>query len=1002
MRIIATITFLGLLCSTTVSFGNTARSACISNKFLLTGTFQQTDTASNDTTAIDSANLGKLDALKTQNAVFKKLQSKSNNIDPKKLALFPAVSLQQFLKSDAAGVYVQEQSGEPGSVQSYFIHGTSQPLISAREQFQTQPLVILDGVPLTGDHPFALDIQQFKFERIGPATNPLSMINMDNILSVEVLKDLAATAIYGPKAVNGAIVLTSKQAGVKREIFFDSYVGMAQKNSVTTINGKFENDFRRQFYDKYTANGKYSENDVYPLYLSDSLNNAYYGPSNWNDEYYRNGLDYSVNAGISGGTNRANFRFSLGSLRNEGIADDTGLDRYSTRFTINMKPLTWLTFTATVNANRLDRQRNRNVRDRLAQVNYIPDLSSPIAPSKEKYGQYLAEFDKGFDDNRSNLVQGLANVGVDLGKFKFNSSFGVDYNEGYRDIFFARTLLQTTNYASNYYGYNQRSFFDNVATYDLEVNEDSRFNFTLGSSFQYDAYKYNYAYAYKGSNDFIKLNLLRSDPGNQATYLEPFVFNRFLVYKFLDKTRNNLISFNAKVDYDFKDKYTISAHLRADGASSQQPTSRWFYSPILSAGWNLKKEFFTESATISDLNLRASAGRMGRHEHFDNYAQGPQYTAFIGFTGNLIAPGYNGFATLTRPYSSGSIGYNLEWAYSDQLNLGLDGAFFNNRVRGSVDVYYKGDKNQLLGIPSGSEYGYSNIIQNGMDIVNTGVDLVLSADILQSTSSVRWTSTINANFNRNELTALPGGLSEIAIGDRLLKVGSSVDSYFLLSNNGIYNSDAEVPTVGGKKLSYNGIDLKGGDPKWADINGDNIIDNKDKTLQGHSMPIVAGGFNNDFGIGNWNIGVNFYYNLGRDLMNQEMANRFDFINREGLNDMSSVREITFWEKRGDYSKYPLYNPWSSVAPYQVNQDIFLEDASFLKLRTLSLGYDFTKSIKKTVKNMERFYVYTSVNNVFTLTKYTGQDPELVNYTGYDTGYGIPMPRTYILGVKMEF
>ncbi|WP_449435277.1 hypothetical protein [Pedobacter steynii] len=171
---------------------------------------------------------------------------------------------------------------------------------------------------------------------------------------------------------------------------------------------------------------------------------------------------------------------------------------------------------------------------------------------------------------------------------------------------------------------------------------------------------------------------------------------------------------------------------------------------------------------------------------------------------------------------------------------------------------------------------------------------------------------------------------------------------------------------------------------------------------GHALPLVSGGFNNEFGYGNWTLGVNMYFNLGRDLINQEMANRFDFVNREGLNNINSVREVTFWEKRGDYSKYPLYNPWSSAAPYQANQDIFLEDASFLKLRTVSLGYDLTKLMKKKMPRLERLYVYGSVYNVFTLTKYTGQDPELVNYTGYDSGYGIQIPRTYMLGVKMDF
>ncbi|MBC7416778.1 MAG: TonB-dependent receptor plug domain-containing protein, partial [Pedobacter sp.] len=653
-----------------------------------------------DTVRRDTA---RKDSLKDLNSSVNK-HVRGLSLDPKKLALLPVISLQQALKGAAAGLYVQEPSGEPGTVQNMFIHGTSTPLIDAKDLYQTQPLVILDGIPLTSEHPFALDIQQFKFNRIGTATNSLAFIDMDNLESVEVLKDLSAVAIYGPKAANGVILLTSKRAGSQRKINFESYVGIAQNKPVTTINGKFENTFRKQFYDKYTANGTYSNNDVYPLYLSDSLNNSYYGPSNWTDSYYRNALVYSVNAGISGGSDRANFRFSIGNLRHEGIADQTASDRYSTRFTINMKPLAWLTFSAMVNANRVDRDRNKNVRDRLAQVNYIPDLSSPLTPNNEKYSEYLSEFNKGFDNNRNNILQGFAKIGVELGKFKFHSTFGVDYNEGYRDIFYARTLMQTTNYASNYFGYSQRVFFDNTASYDLNLNEDHNLRFEAGTSIQYDTYKYNYAYAYKGSNDFIKLNLLESDPNN-GNYLNPFVYDRFLVYKFLVKTKNNMVSVNGRVVYDFKKKYTFTALLRADGSSNQQPTSRWFYSPVLSAGWDVKKEFLPDSKVVSQLKLNASVGRLGRNEYYDRFAQGPQYTAFIGFTGNLIAPGYNGFASLTRPYSSGSIGYDLGWAYTDQVNIGLDAAFISNKIRATIDLYNREDKNQLLGVPSGAEYG---------------------------------------------------------------------------------------------------------------------------------------------------------------------------------------------------------------------------------------------------------------------------------------------------------
>ncbi|HVU83654.1 MAG TPA: hypothetical protein VHC50_02365, partial [Puia sp.] len=209
---------------------------------------------------------------------------------------------------------------------------------------------------------------------------------------------------------------------------------MAERPHVATTNAKFENAFRQRFYDLYTTNGRYSSDEQYPIYLSDSLNNVYSGTSDWNDLYYRNAVIYGINLGISGGNDRANFRFSLGDLKSKGVADQTGLDRYSVMFGINMKPVRWLLFSAMINGNMMDRQRNKNMRDRFAQMNYFPDLSAPLPPSKENYRQYLAQFDKSFDKNKTNLIQGYAKLALDLGRVNVSSTFNIDYNEGYRDI----------------------------------------------------------------------------------------------------------------------------------------------------------------------------------------------------------------------------------------------------------------------------------------------------------------------------------------------------------------------------------------------------------------------------------------------------------------------------------------------------------------------------------------------------------------------------------------
>ncbi|WP_316823926.1 SusC/RagA family TonB-linked outer membrane protein [Pedobacter miscanthi] len=911
------------------------------------------------------------------------------------LSIFPASSLQQSLKGNYAGLYIQEPSGEPGTVQNMFIRGSALPLLSKRELYDAQPLVVLDGIPMVTEHPYAFDIQQFDFNRIGTATNIFSNIDLDNLASIEILKDVQATALYGPRGINGVILLKTKPSEINKRIEVNSYVGFAQKPSVTTINGQYENAFRQRFYDLYTANGRYSKDETYPAYLSDSLSNSYYGPSNWNDLYYKNGVVYAFNASITAGMKNANFRFSLGNLKNEGVADQTALNRYSSRFEINMRPIKWLDFSVMANANRVERDRNRSLRDRFSQMNYFPDLTSPLSPNADVYGKYLAAYDNSYDNNKTNIIEGFANVGLHFGKINFMSRMSLDYNEGYRDVFLPKPLIQNTSYVSNYYGYSQRAILDNVITYDI-AQKNHAIHLQVGQSTQWTTYKYNYSYAYKGVSDFIKLNLLDGE-----TY-RPGTFPSELVFRFLDRTNDNLSSFYGNADYVFKNKYSFSTILRLDGSSNAQPTKRWFFSPTVSANWNIKNEFFEKNNTISELGLKIGAGRIGRINSFDSYSQGPQYSAYAGYTGNLTVPGYTGFSVLSRPYSFGWIGYGIPWAYSDQLNIGFTAGLFNNRVKLYADLYTKTEKNLLVGIPDGSEYGYSQSFEPGMSVNNNGIDIVLNAMVLSRPKGTNWNASLSFNINKNKLKALPRGLEQVSIseGTRLLKVGQPIDSYWLFINDGIYTTDAEVPVVNGQPLKFNGNIMKAGDPKWRDVNNDNVINDQDKVFTGHSLPVLSGNFNNTITLGKFDLNINIYYNLGRDLINENMANRFNFINREGQSNINSVKEITFWEKSGDYSLYPLYNPWSPVEAYRLDQTLFLEDASFMKLRTVSLGYDLTKFVGKKAK-FTRFYIYGTVNNIFTVTKYSGRDPELADYNGYDNGYGLPIPRTYSFGIKAE-
>lgn len=925
-------------------------------------------------------------------------------LDSSQISKLPGTVLQQYLKGQVSGLYIEEPTGEPGSIQHFFIRGTSVPLLSARSAYETQPTIVVDGVPvISEDHPFAYDIQQYDFTRIGPATNLLANIDQDNIASIEVLKDLSESGKYGPRAANGIIYITTKKPNSKKGISFNTYFGVATPKAVTTLNGASENNFRKPFYAKYATDDQ--KQNIAP-YLRDSLYNVYYGPSNWTDLYYKNVLEYGANIAVSGGNRNTDFRIAIGNARDNGVADGTGLTRYNASMILDMRPTKWVDFTVSFDGSQLLRDRNRNLRDRFADVRYLPDLTNPISPNKFYYGQYLNEYNKSFDKNKSNIADEYINSRFTFGKFVFNSRLAADYREGYRDEFFPSTLLETNSYVANYFGYDERIVIDNTLSYKTDWRKTHFLDLEAGQNIQMDTYRYNYGYAYHGTSDYIKLNIF-DDPISPTlayfSYNPTLGFLTTLSYRFVDQTKNNLESFYTDANYRYKDKYQFSVMLRADGSSNQQPTSRWFYSPILSATWHIKNDLLSKNSTISMFDAKASYGLVGHVQTDDRFAAGPQYTVDIGFTNEPRLGTYTGVATLNRPYTAGWVGYGIPWAYVEQMNGGFDIALWKNRLQASVDFYSRTDHNELLNVPAYAEYGYASAVMPGMKINNTGVDAEIAAELLPANSKFKWRSSVNVNYNRNELKALPGGLHQIVIGAHLLRVGNAVDQYWVYQNQGIYNSTSAVPQNPntGAPITFQGIPFQAGDPKWKDNNGDYTVDDNDKVLKGHSMPVVSGGLSNDFSYGNWGLSVFMYYNLGRSIINQDMAKRFDFVNQESTNNINAAKEVTFWEKRGDYSRYPIYNPWSAVIPYRADQDLFLENGSFLKMRSVSLSYNLTNLFSSTKTRIRKMLIYTTISNVFTITPYSGRDPELVDYTGYDTGYGQPIPRTYTIGVKMD-
>jgi hypothetical protein len=353
------------------------------------------------------------------------------------------------------------------------------------------------------------------------------------------------------------------------------------------------------------------------------------------------------------------------------------------------------------------------------------------------------------------------------------------------------------------------------------------------------------------------------------------------------------------------------------------------------------------------------------------------------------------------PYGNGYTGGGIKWPYDEHLELEFDVTAFKS-LSARINLYSRTSRDMLVQVPVDAAYGFTGKILNGMNVRNRGIELTLENNFHLS-PRLHWYTGLVIQYNRNKLLQLPGGVTAMNYGQRRLEVGKPIDQFWLLQNNGIYNNDEEVPVSGsGKALTYNGVPFHAGDPRWSDINNDGVIDDKDRVMQGHTQAPLRGGWNNTVQYGKWTVDLSFSYALGNYLLNSEAASRFDFVNREGAEGLAGVKEVTFWQQVPDAGKYPRYNPWSLVKPYQAEQTLFYEKASWFRLQSVTLKHDLAGYAFAKQPGLRKLQAYIAAQNVFTLTPFHGGDPALADYFGYNSGYAQPLPRTFTIGITADF
>lgn len=920
-------------------------------------------------------------------------QFRRDTVRSRLITTLPVISVQQMVKGAVSGLYVQETTGEPGSVhQQMYVRGLSRPLLSPKELYLSQPAVYVNGIPLIQDNPYTYNIQTYDVNPIGTATNLLSILDQDNIEKIAIVKDFKDIGWLGPRAANGAVYITTKNAKPGEKLLsVNGYFGYALTPGVNTLNAASEKNFRLPFYQKYASGNNASS---LPGYLSDSSNSDYYGAANWTDLYYNNTPLYNVNASLTGGAGRSNFRAFFGTSQNTSTADATSLKRYTGSFYVSMVPATWLTVSSMISGTILNRNRNRNLTDRFAEMRYMPSIANPLPPNKNIYQQFIDVYEGDLiDNNLTSSVQGYFSLSATLGKVVNTARLSFDYNEGKRDLFYPKVLFSGNNYVSNYFGFNQRFVLEDKLEYKHLFDNGSKLDLTGGLNYQGDLSRYSYFAGYNGPDDVKRI--AEVDGNTQAT--QYLVHNGYIVNGYLDKVQQRLMSFFAKARYMFAGGLEVGAMIRSDGSSSMQPDQRWLISPGFDAAYNLVKP---RKGVLSGMDVHASWGQIGDLVADQLTGVGPQYLPQLSWGGFPITS-YNGYATYSRPYNSAWIGYDIPWSYVQQLNIGTSVALFNNLLSLNIDVYNKDNRNLTLTIPTTAESGYNYELKPGMWVNNRGVDFTLGAQLIAAgKNGIGWSASLNTTFNKNTLKGLPGGVSSIILNDRKLEVGHAVDEFWLYQNEGIYNTQTEIPSG----MTFKGLPLHAGDPKWADMDGNNVINDDDRVLKGSALPKVFGGLINQLSYKGFDLNFHLQYALGHHIVNQEAANYMDFITRDNANSLDRIKEITYWEARVNTGNYPMYNPWSAVAPYQVSQDLFLEKANYFSLRSATIGYKITGKNQigfGKAKGIRDLYLYLTGTNLLKLSPYTNRDPELANYYGYDNGLSLPLTKSVILGLKLN-
>ena len=864
-------------------------------------------------------------------AVRKKdLTGSVNLVTDKDFNKAPAVNADQLIQGKIAGVQMTSASGAPGEGQTIRIRGNGSLSLTSN------PLIVIDGVPMNDGG-------------VGGSRSIFNSINPEDIESMTVLKDASSTAIFGSRAANGVIMITTKKGKANQDlkISFNTSIALQDVNDYVDVMNA--NQFRQ------TVKG-----------LNNPAAEALLGnaDTNWQKEIYQTAPMSNSTLILSGAYKTLPYRVSVGHSYADGVLRTDNFKRTNAKISLNPTFFD-KSLKLELNANGTYMQNRFADKGAIgAAVEYDPTQS--VFGGLAKYGGYHAwvnpnngsRYDLApnnpmamlkFLDDSSKVYRFIGNAKVDY-TFPFfkditaSVNVGIDYSKGEGDKITDRRMPTSTpdfdGAKTTYTNKATNKLFDAYINYMKDIKETHNIGLMIGhsyQSFEFDDNSTDYSYF--------------TNPGDNKEVPN------------INKSRNVLMSFFGRANYSYKNRYLLTATLRADASSKLNPNDRWGYFPSVALAWNVSNEnFLKDNKTLNELKLRFGYGEVGNVNGLGDYL------FLTNYTRSQDGASYQLGDSFYQTYRPGVTNKNLRWEVGNTLNAGIDFGFLDNLITGTLDVYRKQTKDLIAETTIDPFTNFKNRVNaNVGDMENKGIELGLTVTPIRNIEkNIRWSFNYNIAYNENKITRMPddqptGGISG-GTGNRvqLHREGETPYSFFVYQQ--VYDAQ-------GKPIEN----------AFVDRNGNGKIDEGDRYLYKSPFAPVTMGFGTDLNYKNWDLNITTRANIGNYVYNNTQS-RLDQFGEITANSgfLRNIKANSNFQRHNDQS-------WLS--------DYYLENASFFKLDNITLGYTFPHTDKMYIR------LYGTVQNVLTITKYSGLDPEV--YGGIDNNF-YPRPQTYLLGLNVNF